>query len=152
MDNWAQQLPTLKEPEPSMTSYLPVESKLAMVAIKDVGDFAAKEVTADLEQAKPLSVYELQGPNKDGYSPAEIRDIFSQSLGKDVKLNEIKQSEIHGFFTSVLPPGCADYIVDMVTSLLPDGVVTKNPDPEAVFIHGPTSLETTIGEIALAAK
>jgi uncharacterized protein YbjT (DUF2867 family) len=151
MDNWAQQLATVKEADPSMVSYLPPSIKLSMVAIKDVGEAAAKEAVADVNSEPPSRIYELHGPDKSGYSPAQVQQFFSQCVGKDVALKDVSP-DLAGFLTNVgVPAGCVPYFVDMTTCLLlPDGLVAKNPDPEAEIVYGSTTLESTINEMVSA--
>ncbi|KAH7319608.1 hypothetical protein B0I35DRAFT_352071 [Stachybotrys elegans] len=151
MDNWHQQLATVKSAEPSMVSYLPPSTKLSMVAIKDVGEAAAKEAVVDVESAHPLKIYELHGPDKDGYSPTQVQELFSQSVGKDVALQDVSP-DLAGFLSKMgVPAGCVPYFVDMTTCLLlPDGVVAKTPDSEAEVVYGSTTLESTISTMVAA--
>jgi uncharacterized protein YbjT (DUF2867 family) len=152
MDNWSHQIPTLKGPEPSMTSYFPADDRIPMVAIKDVGSVAAREATTSDAQEKRVAVYEITGPVSEGYSATEIRDVFSKCLGKEVKLTLIEPSNLPGFFGGIVPPGCVDDMVNMVLCLLPDGVLAKNPDSDATILTGTTSLEDAMREIALQVK
>ncbi|VUC21202.1 unnamed protein product [Clonostachys rosea] len=147
MENWAAQYPTLKAPEPSVFSYLtPSDWKLEMVSIKDVGKLAAKEATADAPQSTPVYICEIQGPQKEGYSSLEVRDVLTKILGKEVNLQLIEKSKLPDFFGAFLPSGCVNEFVEMASSFLQGGALNVNPDPQANVVHGDTSLESALEE------
>ncbi|KAK7214026.1 hypothetical protein V2G26_021204 [Clonostachys chloroleuca] len=147
MENWATQYPTLKALEASLVSYLtPADWKLEMVSIKDVGKAAAKEATTDAPQSTPVYIYELQGPQKEGYSSLDARDALAKILGKEVNLQLIEKSKLPEFFGSFLPAGCVNEFVEMASSFLPGGTLNVSPDPQANVVHGGTSLESALEE------
>lgn len=143
MENWIKNL--RPSPEPTMTSSItPLDWKIPMVAIKDIGIAAATSLTTTAEQSTQLHVCELHGPSEAGYSPLNARDTFSKRLGRKVKITGIEKDKLEGMFSAWLPAGCVPLFVEMAKCSLPGGVLDLNPDPEANVLRGETELYEVI--------
>jgi uncharacterized protein YbjT (DUF2867 family) len=148
MENWLATLKHLDDKTSSFTTYItPLDWKIPMVAIRDVGRAAAHALTTCSLQPSQLYVHELHGPKPGGYSPLDVRNAFVKGVGKDdVEIQTVEKDGLEALFLTFLPKGCVAEFVEMVTSFLPGGVLDLNPDPEAVVVRGETSLEEAIGE------
>lgn len=148
MENWLTTLEDQEDRTSSFTTYItPLDWKIPMVAIRDVGVAAAHALTTDARQSSQLYIHELHGPKPEGYSPLDVRNAFVKGLGKDdVDIQTVEKDGLEAMFSTFLPKACVAEFVEMVTSFLPGGVLDLNPDPEAVVVRGETSLEEAIGE------
>lgn len=148
MENWLTTLKHQDDEISSFTTYItPLDWKIPMVAIRDVGTAAASSLTSEFEQASQVYFHELHGPKPEGYSPLDVRNAFVKGLGKeDVDIQTVEKDGLEAMFSTFLPKGCVAEFVEMVTSFLPGGVLDLNPDPDAVVVRGETSLEEAIYE------
>ena len=86
MSNWASSLPSIKETG-ELVSFFPKGLKIPMVAPQDIGELAAKFMTAKHGQELTAIV----GPEL--YSPQDVADEFSSALGRKVNVKVIPKQD-----------------------------------------------------------
>jgi hypothetical protein len=145
MENWTMNLATLKGPDSFFFSTItPVDYKIPMVSILDIGTCLAEQLTDQANLRKKLHIVELHGPQK--YSPLDVRAAFTRALGKEVDLRPVEKHHLHQFYAQIFPPTILDYWVEMAMSILPDGKLGTEYllRPRGPVLYGRTILETAI--------
>jgi uncharacterized protein YbjT (DUF2867 family) len=142
MENWTMSLETLKAPEPFFCSTItPLDFKVAMVAVKDIGQALAEQTIRDWKPPTKPYICELHGPQP--YTPLDVQDTFSQVLQKDVQIKAIEKDELKDFFSPIFAPQIVDEWVEMTRSFLPGGIAAKDlSKPSDVdVVYGKTTLK-----------
>lgn len=122
MENWATALDTLRGPEPFFFSTItPLEWKIPMVAVEDIGAALASETLKQAASPKKPYVFELHGPRM--YNALDVQLAFSDAMGKQVGLKPVEKKDLHGFFQQVFPEDAVPEWVEMAMSFLPGGVM-----------------------------
>jgi uncharacterized protein YbjT (DUF2867 family) len=85
--NWMPYLPTVKETG-ILPTFFPVDLSIPMVAPEDVAKLVATTMTDHEANGK---IYELTGPAS--YSSADVAEALTQSLGKEVKAEQIPRNQ-----------------------------------------------------------
>ena len=125
MENWTISLETLKALEPFFYSTItPLDFKVAMVAVKDIGKTLAEEAIRDWKIPTKPYICELHGPKP--YTPLDVQETFSQVLKKNVQVKAIEKDELEGFFGQIFAPQIVDEWVEMSKSFLPGGIAEKD--------------------------
>ncbi|PHH92021.1 hypothetical protein CDD83_9306 [Cordyceps sp. RAO-2017] len=147
MENWATGLETLQSPQPFFFSTItPLEWKLPMVAVDDIGSALAAELLKPAPSAPPTEphVFELHGPR--WYSPLDVQAALSAALGRQVAVKPVEPHELHAFFAKVFPPKVVGEWVEMAVSFLPGGIMPpdKMGDDGVDVVRGPTELQSSV--------
>lgn len=141
MENWTTSLETLKAPKPFFYSTItPLDFKVAMVAVKDIGQALASElVKKSTPPAKPY-ILELHGPQP--YTPLDVKNAFSQVLEKDVEVMAVEKKDLPAFYGKIFPPQIINEWVEMATCFLPGGIAEKDvtKPSEVDIVRGKTEL------------
>ncbi|KAF4430543.1 hypothetical protein F53441_13947 [Fusarium austroafricanum] len=141
MENWTMSVETLKAPEPFFFSTItPLDFKVAMVAIKDIGEAMATQLTKEWTPPSKPYIMELHGPEP--YTPLDVQKAFSQALNKHVEVRAIEKDELEKFYGQIFAPQIVSEWVDMTLSFLPGGIAEKDlsKPSEVDVVHGKTSL------------
>ncbi|CZR48580.1 uncharacterized protein FPRO_04095 [Fusarium proliferatum ET1] len=147
MENWTMSVETLKGPNPFFFSTItPLDFKIAMVAIRDIGEAMATQLTRDWTPPTKPCIMELHGPEP--YSPLDAQKAFSQALGKDVEIKAIGKEELPEFYGKIFAPQIVNEWVEMSTCFLPGGIAEKDlSKPSDVdVIYGKTTLAEALRE------
>ncbi|TVY79205.1 hypothetical protein Focb16_v009521 [Fusarium oxysporum f. sp. cubense] len=147
MENWTMSVETLKGPNPFFFSTItPLDFKIAMVAIKDIGEAMATQLTRDWTPPTKPYVMELHGPEP--YSPLDAQKAFSQALGKDVEVKGVEKENLSEFYGKIFAPQIVNEWVEMSTCFLPGGIAEKDlSKPSNVdVIYGKTTLNEALRE------
>jgi uncharacterized protein YbjT (DUF2867 family) len=152
MENWNMSLETLKAPEPFFfTTITPVDWKVPMIAVQDIGLTLARELVTERTPPSKLHIFELQGPEP--YSPLDVQRIFSQALGKEVAMKLVEKEDLPEYFAKFFPPSTVDDWVEMARSFIPGGIAARDAtkQSEENIVHGTTTLAEvlTAGTTAL---
>ncbi|KAK7433352.1 hypothetical protein QQZ08_000291 [Neonectria magnoliae] len=145
MENWTMGLDTFKGTDPFFFSTItPLDYKVHMVAVKDIGLTLATELTKRSAPPSKPHILELHGPQP--YTPLDVQNVFSKALGKEVTVKPVPKRELPGFYAQIFPPEIVDDWVEMATSFLPGGVAAKDTaeDGETEVVHGKTELVEAI--------
>ncbi|KAJ5601775.1 hypothetical protein N7510_011309 [Penicillium lagena] len=148
MENWTISLDTLRGPNPFFLSTItPVDYKIPMVAISDIGATLAEQLTIKESLSRKPYIIELHGPKK--YSPLDVQAAFTRVLGKEVEVRPVEKDNLRQFYAQIFPPQILDYWVEMATSILPDGKLGTDYmlRSHATVLYGHTDLETAIEAI-----
>lgn len=147
MENWTMSLETLKAPKPFFYSTItPLDFKVAMVAVKDIGQALASDlVKGSTPPTKPY-IFELHGPQ--AYTPKDVKNAFSQVLGKKVEVRAVEKQDLPAFYGKIFPPQIINEWVEMATCFLPGGIAEKDmTDSGGVdIVRGNTELIEVIQE------
>ncbi|KAF5682523.1 nucleoside-diphosphate-sugar epimerase [Fusarium circinatum] len=141
MENWTMSVETLKGPKPFFFSTItPLDFKIAMVAIKDIGEAMAAQLTRDWIPPNKPFIMELQGPEP--YSPLDTQKAFSQALGRDVEIKAVEKEDLAEFYGKTFAPQIVNEWVEMSTCFLPGGIAEKDLSrPSDVdVLYGKTTL------------
>ncbi|KAF5544748.1 nucleoside-diphosphate-sugar epimerase [Fusarium mexicanum] len=147
MENWTMSIETLKGANPFFFSTItPLDFKIAMVAIRDIGEAMATQLTRAWTPPSKPYIMELHGPEP--YSPLDAQKAFSQALGKDVEIKAVEKEDIREFYGKIFAPQVVNEWVEMSTSFLPGGIAEKDlSKPSDVdVIYGKTTLTETLRE------
>ncbi|KAF5557202.1 nucleoside-diphosphate-sugar epimerase [Fusarium phyllophilum] len=147
MENWTMSVETLKNPNPFFFSTItPLDFKIAMVAIKDIGEAIATQLTRDWTPPSKPYIMELHGPEP--YSPLDTQKAFSQALGKDVEIKAVEKEDLAEFYGKIFAPQIVNEWVEMSTCFLPGGVAEKNLSElsDVDVIYGKTTLAEALRE------
>lgn len=146
MENWTMSLDTLKAPEPFFFSTItPLDWKVAMVATKDIGSTLATELTKTEQPPSKPHVFELHGPRS--YTPLDVKEAFSEALGREVVVKPVEKDELEGFYGQVFPKEVVGEYVEMTLSFLAGGVAERDPDEvREGIVRGKTELGEVLGE------
>ncbi|EGU75544.1 hypothetical protein FOPG_13698 [Fusarium oxysporum f. sp. conglutinans race 2 54008] len=147
MENWTMSVETLKGPNPFFFSTItPLDFKIAMVSIKDIGEAMATQLTRDWTPPTKPYVMELHGP--ESYSPLDAQKAFSQALGKDVEVKGVEKEDLSEFYGKIFAPQIVNEWVEMSTCFLPGGIAEKDlSKPSDVdVIYGKTTLNEALRE------
>ncbi|KAK3312312.1 hypothetical protein B0H66DRAFT_570410 [Apodospora peruviana] len=138
MENWATSVESVKEGSFFFSTFAPVDFKMPMVALKDIGQACADTAVAEgLGTVSPY-IFELQGPRL--YSPMDVKQAFEEVAAKPVEVRPIPREAVPGFFGKVFPPKVAKLYADMVRAATPGGVMAEDPSPTEIVRKGKTEL------------
>lgn len=140
---------SLTKPEPSFVSTVtPLDYKIPMVAIKDIGHELATQLTTNEEQPRSPYVFELHGPQE--YTPLDVQAAFSKALKKEVAVHPIEQDQLEDFYSKIFPPSIVGEWVEMAKSFLPGSPIMEKamlpPEDERHVARGVTGLDEAIGD------
>ncbi|TBY44498.1 NmrA family NAD(P)-binding protein [Rhizobium leguminosarum] len=120
-----------------LSTMLPADLKLPMVAPEDLGKVAAQLLQAPVEQ---IGTYPVEGPNR--YSPNDVAAAFAGALGRTVRVDVIPRESWQDAFRGFGFSDAAARSYARMTALTADG-------PEYP-IRGSISLQTYISKLVLA--
>ncbi|KAG9256865.1 uncharacterized protein F5Z01DRAFT_672095 [Emericellopsis atlantica] len=145
-EDWASQIPTLKEDPSTITSvYSPLDFKVPMVSIKDVGLYAARSVTGPPPATSP-HIFKLYGPK--AYSALDVRDAIARAINRDVGIKEITPDKLREHTAALVPESIVDDIVGITTATLPGGTLQDEFEPrQGVDEIGEITLEDAFLEV-----
>lgn len=142
MENWAIGIDFLRLSEPFFYSTItPLDYKIPMVAISDVGSTLATAITKKRFILQKPYIFELHGPRE--YSPLDVQTIFTKLLGKYVEIRPVEKKDLRQFYDKIFSAKNLDNWVQMATSILPDGVLGKEYLANSVnrdVVYGNTDL------------
>lgn len=123
-----------------LSTMLPADLKLPMVAPEDLGKVAARLLQAPVEQ---IGTYPVEGPNR--YSPNDVAAAFAAALGRAVRVDVIPRESWEDAFRGFGFSDAAAHSYARMTALTADGPeYPENP------IRGSISLQTYICKLVQA--
>jgi uncharacterized protein YbjT (DUF2867 family) len=120
-----------------LSTLLPADLKLPMVAPEDLGREAARLLQAPVEQ---IGLHPVEGPER--YSPNDVAAAFAVALGRAVRVDEIPRQAWEDTYRSWGFSEAAAHSYARMTALTADG--PEYPDDS---IRGSITLETYIGKL-----
>ena len=120
-----------------LSTMLPADLKLPMVAPEDLGRVAAQLLQAPIEQ---IGIHPVEGPER--YSPNDVATAFAAALGRAVRVEEIPREAWEDTYRRLGFSDAAAHSYARMTALTADG--PEYPDDS---IRGSITLETYIGKL-----
>lgn len=120
-----------------LSTMLPADLTLPMVAPEDLGRVAARLLQEPLEQ---IGIHPVEGPKR--YSPTDVAAAFAAALGRAVRVEVIPRENWEGAYRSLGFSDAAAHSYARMTALTADG-----PEYPADPIRGSISLQTYIGKL-----
>jgi uncharacterized protein YbjT (DUF2867 family) len=121
-----------------LSTMLPADLTLPMVAPQDLGRVAARLLQGPIEQ---IGIHPVEGPKR--YSPNDVAAAFAAALGRAVRVNVIEREDWEDAYRSLGFSDAAARSYARMTALTADG-----PEYPEDSIRGSIPLETYIGELA----
>ena len=114
------------------------------MSLKDIAKACVNSLLA--ESAKPSPHYsKLFGPRL--YSALDLKDAVEQATGKTVKLELVERDQLAGFFGQQVPEAHVQEFVDMVTAVLPGGIIEGDFGYDEDTVRGEMELVDTLREL-----
>ncbi|WYZ39902.1 hypothetical protein EsH8_IV_000243 [Colletotrichum jinshuiense] len=140
MENWAHTLETAKaEPPVIYSPATPIDHKIPMVSLKDVGQECAC-MLLDIKTPLPHRTYffDLFGPRN--YSTLDIQAAVEELSRKKIEIVSIGRDSLAEFFGQRVPAELVGELVEMTISALPGGVMVPDFDGDENTVWGKTDL------------
>ncbi|MET0336380.1 MAG: NAD(P)H-binding protein [Caulobacter sp.] len=135
--NWDLQLDEARTGR--LTTMLPADLTMPMVAPVDLGEAAAKRL---MEPSVRPGTHNVEGPNR--YSPRDVAKAFARSLGRDVELVVLPRSDwVDAYKAQGFSQAAAESYAKMTAVTVDDGF-----DPPQQSDRGSTTLDAYLGELA----
>ncbi|WP_105424880.1 NmrA family NAD(P)-binding protein [Neorhizobium tomejilense] len=120
-----------------LSTMLPADLTLPMVAPEDLGRVAARLLQEPIEQ---IGIHPVEGPKR--YSPTDVAAAFAAALGRAVRIEVIPRENWEGAYRSLGFSNAAAHSYARMTALTADG-----PEYPADSIRGSISLQTYIDKL-----
>jgi uncharacterized protein YbjT (DUF2867 family) len=120
-----------------LSTMLPADLKLPMVAPVDLGRVAARLLQAPIER---VGIHPVEGPER--YSPSDVAAAFASALGRPVRVEVIPRENWEAAYRDLGFSEAAARSYARMTALTADG-----PEYPEDPIRGSISLETYIGKL-----
>lgn len=120
-----------------LSTMLPADLKLPMVAPEDLGRAAARLLQAPVEQ---IGTFPVEGPER--YSPNDVAAAFAAALGRTVRVDVIPREAWEAAYCRLGFSDAAAHSYARMTALTADG-----PEYPEDSIQGSITLETYIGTL-----
>ena len=136
MSNWDLQLAEAKAG--TLTTMLPADFEMPMVAPVDLGQAAARHLRSPLLDAR---TYAVEGPER--YTPRQVADTFAEALGRPVKLVVVPRDEwIDAYRKQGFSAAAADAYARMTATAIEGQMEPADPAEQ-----GATTLQAYIGAL-----
>ncbi|CAI4212308.1 unnamed protein product [Parascedosporium putredinis] len=145
-EEWAHFLDAAKADPPVLHSWIsPVDHKVPMVDLKDIGECCANTLLS--EQTKPSPYYfKLFGPQH--YSSADLKDAVEKVVGTKTELKLIERDQLSGFFAQLgIPETHVPDFVGMTTAVLPGGIMAGDFGYDEDTVRGKVELVDGLREM-----
>jgi uncharacterized protein YbjT (DUF2867 family) len=120
-----------------LSTMLPADLTLPMVAPEDLGRVAARLLQEPIEQ---IGIHPVEGPTR--YSPNDVAAAFAAALGRAVRVDVIPRENWEDTYRSLGFSDAAAHSYARMTALTADG-----PEYPEHPIRGSISLQTYIGKL-----
>ncbi|RJE25245.1 hypothetical protein PHISCL_02395 [Aspergillus sclerotialis] len=97
----------------------PLDYKVPLVSIKDVGECCAKNLLTETTNPN-LHILKVFGPRM--YSALDIKYAVDTVIGKEVELKGIEKGQLAAYFANQIPERYLQKYVDLATAFLPGGI------------------------------
>lgn len=138
MSNWTGMLEMAREAG-ALPSFFPADLPIAMVAPDDLGEAAARRLTAP---ATDVGVAHVEGPRP--YTPQDVADVFSRVLRRAVALAPVPRDALVETFAQLGFSEATALSYACMTGVVLDGGIETPESPE----RGATTLEAFVRAVA----
>ncbi|KPM35297.1 hypothetical protein AK830_g11285 [Neonectria ditissima] len=137
-ENWVHAFGTIQADPPVLYSPMtPVDHKIPMVSLIDVGKACAQALLDEEKRASP-HYFDLYGPRH--YSTTDVKLAVEEVTGKKVEIIAIEKEHLAGFFAEQVPPAYVQDFVEMTASALPGGTMAGDFGDHEHTIKGKVQL------------
>ncbi|KAF7562638.1 hypothetical protein G7046_g1474 [Stylonectria norvegica] len=148
-ENWAHVLETVQaDPALIYSTITPLDHKIPMVSIKDVGEICAQK-RLDTEEKPSPYFFDLFGPRH--YSANDVKAAVEEITKKKAELMAIEQSQLADFYGQQIPSAHVQDMVEMTVAALPGGIMAGEFEREVNVVKGKTELVDALRQISEAA-
>jgi hypothetical protein len=91
-------------------------------------------------------VFKLFGPRHG--SALDIKEAVEQALGRKVELKAVERDDLGNFFGQQIPAAHVQEFADMVTAVLPGGIIEGDFGYDESTVRGEVELVDTLRELA----
>ncbi|KAI0600126.1 hypothetical protein F4775DRAFT_92096 [Biscogniauxia sp. FL1348] len=133
-ENWFSALKSMKEEPPSFESPIsPPNYKIPMVFL-----FQCAEALLDKSERPAFRCVDIFGPQH--YSSLDVKRSIEEVTGKDGTLITIEKDKLAEYFAHHIPEVYAQEFADMVTAMLPGGIMAGDFEPGENSVRGKLEL------------
>ncbi|KAM0426488.1 hypothetical protein ACHAPT_008179 [Fusarium lateritium] len=137
-ENWAHAFESIQAEPPVIYSVItPLEHKIPMVSIKDVGRSCADALLAEPKDVSPY-YFDLYGPRH--YNALDVKEAVEEITGKKVEIVPVEKDNLADFFAQKVPSAHIQEFVEMTTSALPGGAMSGDFGSNERTVHGQVEL------------
>ncbi|KAK7409234.1 hypothetical protein QQX98_008610 [Neonectria punicea] len=137
-ENWAHAFDTIKADPPVFYSPVtPVDHKIPMVSLIDVGEACAEALLDEVKKTSP-HYFDLYGPRH--YSATDVKLAVEEVTGKQVEIVAIDKAHLAGFFAEQVPAAYVQDFVEMTASALPGGTMAGDFGDHEYTVKGNVQL------------
>lgn len=105
----------------------------------DIGRACAAQAVGPSPLKVDPYIFDLHGPEE--YSTLDVKKAWEKVLGKEVDARIVEKGQLSNHFGHFLPPAVADLFVEMTESILPGGILNREPlDPASEVRKGSETL------------
>lgn len=110
------------------------------LSVMDVGNYCAEAL---LKPAKPgQSSVKLFGPRL--YSPLDVKQSVEAIAGKEARLATVDKEHLASWFAKHVPQTYAQEFADMVTAILPGGIMSRDFEYDETTVKCKTELADSL--------
>ncbi|WAO96613.1 NAD(P)-bd-dom domain-containing protein [Fusarium falciforme] len=137
-ENWSHAFETIQaEPPVIYSTITPLDHKIPMVSIRDIGRACADALLAAPKDVSPY-YFDLYGPRH--YSALDVKEAVEQITGKKVELVPIEKDNLAEFYAREIPSAQIQDFVEMTTSALPGGIMAGDFGSNERTVQGKVEL------------
>ncbi|KAI8711860.1 hypothetical protein NCS52_01450600 [Fusarium sp. LHS14.1] len=137
-ENWSHAFETIQAEPPVIYSVItPLDHKIPMVSIRDIGRACADALLAAPKDVSPY-FFDLYGPRH--YSALDVKEAVEKITGKKVEVVPIEKDNLAEFFAREIPSAHIEDFVGMTTSALPGGIMSGDFGSNERTVHGKVEL------------
>ncbi|KAH7010088.1 hypothetical protein EDB80DRAFT_839261 [Ilyonectria destructans] len=120
-ENWAHAFQTIQADPPLVYSTItPVDHKIPMVSLIDVGEVCADALIDEEKKTSP-HFFDLYGPQH--YNAMDVKLAIEEVTGKKLEIAAVPKDQLAGFYAEQIPAAHVQAFVEMTTAALPGGIM-----------------------------
>ncbi|KAF4451360.1 hypothetical protein F53441_5626 [Fusarium austroafricanum] len=137
-EDFAHLLDAAKEENPTIYSWItPIDYKIPLVGLKDVGENCANSLLAKTANPSP-HYFNVFGPRS--YGSLDLREVVEEITGKKVELKLVETDQLLDYWKQIVPEAYAQEFKEMTTAGSEDGVIAKSFVYDESTIRGKVEL------------
>ncbi|KAH7123477.1 hypothetical protein B0J13DRAFT_511863 [Dactylonectria estremocensis] len=147
-EDWARAFQTPQAEPPLLHSPMtPIDHKIPMVSLIDVGEVCAHALLDNEEKASPY-FFDLHGPRL--YSTTDIKLALDEVTGKKWEIAAIPKDKLAEFWAEQVPAAYVQDFVEMTTAGLPGGIMDGGFEDNEHTVCGKVELVDALRKVYAA--
>ncbi|CAM1510984.1 Fc.00g084970.m01.CDS01 [Cosmosporella sp. VM-42] len=147
-ENWVHAFATVQADPPVIYSTItPLDHKIPMVSIRDVGEICAQKLLDTETKASPL-FFDLFGPRH--YNAHDVKAAVEEVTNKKAELVAVEQNQLTEFYGQQIPAAHVQDMVEMTIAALPGGIMAGDFEREVNVVKGKIELVDALRRISEA--